>query len=133
MYEKTRGIRNNNPGNIKISDINWKGEIPGFDKTFETFDTMENGIRAIVKILLTYQRQYKLKTLSQIIKRYSATDQEAYIQFVAKSIGVGPTEIIDVRDYIYPLTKAIIKMENGPAALFVSEADLKNGIEQGLL
>lgn len=40
-----RGIRNNNPLNIKIGN-DWKGEVPNTDGTFEQFESMEYGLRA---------------------------------------------------------------------------------------
>jgi len=49
-----RGIRNQNPGNIDYNSRNdWQGQIgkePG--GRFAIFDTPENGIRALGKLLL---------------------------------------------------------------------------------
>ena len=42
-----RGIRNNNPGNIRKDGSVWRGEVAGPDKSFKTFETMAWGIRAI--------------------------------------------------------------------------------------
>lgn len=39
-----RGIRNNNPMNLRISSNAWRGKIPGTDKSFETFIDPEHGI-----------------------------------------------------------------------------------------
>ena len=51
MNNTARGIRNNNPGNIRNSDaIDWKGEVNSKDKkdkAFEEFKTMPDGIRAM--------------------------------------------------------------------------------------
>ena len=48
-----RGIRNNNPGNIRNSDAtDWKGEVPTMakrDNTFEEFTDMAHGYRALIK------------------------------------------------------------------------------------
>lgn len=58
-----RGIRNNNPGNIRHSD-QWKGLTPEQpDPDFCTFSTPEYGIRAMGVILLNYQRKHGLKTI----------------------------------------------------------------------
>ncbi|MFQ8805872.1 MAG: hypothetical protein ACLR8Y_13240 [Alistipes indistinctus] len=35
-----RGIRNNNPGNIRKDKSSWRGEVAGPDKSFKTFGTM---------------------------------------------------------------------------------------------
>ena len=47
-----RGLRNNNPGNIRINDDLFQGEIrPSKDKSFKQFTTMAYGYRAMFKIL----------------------------------------------------------------------------------
>lgn len=60
-----RGIRNNNPGNIRWGD-DWKGLVPKdqrTDKSFCQFTTPEYGIRAMIIILRNYQRKYGLDTV----------------------------------------------------------------------
>ena len=51
----TRGIRNNNPGNIRNSDAtDWKGEVNAFakkDTSFEEFVDMPHGYRALLRLL----------------------------------------------------------------------------------
>ena len=78
QLKKTRGMRNNNPGNIRQTSIKWLGEedysTPGVtddDPSFEEFDTMEYGIRALGRLLRNYQRLYGLETIHQIINRYA--------------------------------------------------------------
>jgi len=49
-----RGLRNNNPGNIRISDTPWQGKIPKAmntdkNKAFEQFESLEYGLRALMK------------------------------------------------------------------------------------
>ena len=49
FYEKKRNIKNYNPLNIILTDINWKGKIPNnknTDGTFEQFKTLSEGTRA---------------------------------------------------------------------------------------
>ena len=42
-----RGLRNNNPGNIRNSSTVWVGEItPSKDKSFKQFKSMAYGYRA---------------------------------------------------------------------------------------
>ena len=50
-----RGIRNNNPGNIRKDGSVWRGEVAGPDKSFKTFETMAWGIRAIYHLLNNYR------------------------------------------------------------------------------
>jgi hypothetical protein len=111
-----RGLRNNNPGNIRISSSDWEGKVSGSDKSFETFKTPEHGIRALAKVLTTYQNKYKLNTVKGILNKYapdSENDTTSYIQSVADSIGVSPDESFDVQKYMPELIKAIVKHENG--------------------
>lgn len=47
-----RGLRNNNPGNIRRNSDVFQGEIrPSKDKSFKQFETMPYGYRAIFRIL----------------------------------------------------------------------------------
>ena len=75
------------------------------------------GIRALVKILLTYRFHHKRFTVESIIERWappSENDTDAYIAFVCRKLGVNPTDELNntIEDYL-PLVKAIIQMENG--------------------
>ncbi len=51
----TRGIRNNNPGNIDHNPKNkWQGQLqhdPKIEKRFCRFESPEYGIRALMKLL----------------------------------------------------------------------------------
>lgn len=114
-----RGIRNNNPGNIEKGEP-WKGTegIPQTDSRFATFRSPEYGIRAIVRILMTYQRKHKLHNIRQIISRWAPNNEnntESYINAVSNAVGLNPDEMLDVRDYktLNGLVRAIIKHENG--------------------
>jgi hypothetical protein len=51
--DSVRNVRNNNPGNIKINKANdWNGSISNpSDKTFESFQTPEYGVRALNKVV----------------------------------------------------------------------------------
>ena len=101
-----RGIRNNNPLNIRKGN-NWKGERPNqTDKAFEEFETMEMGIRAGFKILKNYITGYggKVKpydTLDKIVRRWAPPTENAterYIDFVARDSGVHRYQKIDWRN-----------------------------------
>ena len=50
-----RGIRNNNPGNIVISNNSWQGKIAVAQNTdghFEQFTELYYGLRALAKLLV---------------------------------------------------------------------------------
>ncbi|WIL43097.1 structural protein [Pantoea agglomerans] len=116
----SRGIRNNNPGNIRWGD-EWKGLVPEAqrtDKSFCQFKAPEFGIRAMIIILRNYQSKYGLKTITGIIKRWAPpneNDTQAYIRNVALATGTDADKPIDLTDSrkLFPLLQAIIKHENG--------------------
>ncbi len=109
-----RGIRNNNPGNIEDNGTPWRGRL-GNDGRFIKFDTPENGIRAMARILNTYRFTHGLTTVEQIINRWAPpveNDTGAYIAHAAQAVGVSPTQTINDAN-IPALIKVIIKHENG--------------------
>jgi hypothetical protein len=117
-----RGIRNNNPGNIEYSKNNkWRGlDSPPVEPQgrFARFQKPEYGIRALCRLLITYQAKHKLKTVRQLINRWAPPSENstgAYIQAVADSLGAQPDDAIDVTDYrvMKGMVIAIIKHENG--------------------
>jgi len=115
--KEKRGIRNNNPGNIKKSNTKWQGKI-GEDGKFEIFDTPENGIRALTRIIKTYNNKYKLNTISGIITKWAPpreNDTKTYIKNVSNRVGINPNDKINVNDktLMSKLIKAIIQQENG--------------------
>lgn len=119
----TRGIRNNNAGNIDYHASNpWVGQI-GIETDvpkprFAVFKAPEYGIRAIAVLLKTYQNKHGCNTVAKIIGRYAPTRENntsSYVAAVARSVGVAPHDVIDVHQYavMKPLVKAIITHENG--------------------
>lgn len=93
-----RGIRNNNPLNIRKGN-NWKGERPNqTDKAFEEFESMEMGVRAGFYLIRKYMSGYnglteKFNTIEKIIRRWapaSENNTQAYIDTVAKKTGISP-------------------------------------------
>ena len=112
-----RGIRNKNPGNIKLG-TDWDGLADEqSDPVFCIFKESVWGIRALMKILLTYRFTHKKTDVDSIISRWappSENDTNAYIDFVCKEINVNPMDKLDnsIEHYL-PLVKSIIRMENG--------------------
>ena len=116
----TRGLRNHNPGNIDRDGTPWQGmaEDQSSDPRFIVFKSAPFGIRAIARVLITYQDKHGLGTVRKIINRWAPpveNDTGAYVQAVAAALGVEANDIIDVHDFevMRPLVKAIIKHENG--------------------
>ena len=84
----TRGLRNNNPLNMRHDRDTWKGEVkPGQDAAFKQFRTMAWGYRAAFKLLHNYQRLHGCRTLADFIRRWappSENNTDAYIRIVAQ-------------------------------------------------
>ena len=92
-----RGLRNNNPGNIRINDDLFQGEVrPSRDKSFKQFETMAYGYRAIFKILRNYLCIYKLDTIRKMVGRWAPPGDnnhtEAYIKAVSGYAGMSKVE-----------------------------------------
>lgn len=136
---ETRGVRNKNPGNIDYSAANdWKGQLPpdpAIEKRFARFDTAENGIRALGKLLLTYQRKHGLKTVKAIIGRWAPSvenDTAAYVRAVEENTGTQSGAEVDLTQpaVMSGFVKAIIQHEN--AGYAYPDAVLAEGVRLAL-
>ena len=90
-----RGIRNNNPLNIRRSGDKWQGlKVLQEDKAFFQFSEMKWGWRAAFRLLChTYYNKYRLRSIRDIITRWAPPKEnntEAYIRSVTDRIGIGP-------------------------------------------
>lgn len=112
----TRGIRNNNIGNIRVSKDQWEGAT-GDDGSFVTFDTPDSGVRALAKNLMSYGRQ-GYDSIEKIINRWappSENDTQSYIDSVVAATGIPATQSIDLTnpDVLASLSEAIGYHETG--------------------
>jgi hypothetical protein len=111
-----RGIRNNNPGNIRRTETRWQGERAEVtDTVFEEFETPEDGIRAMAVLLTTYRTRYGLNTIEGIIARWAPSnenDTAAYADAVSRRMGIQLTAPLTDQD-LPGLIVAIIRHENG--------------------
>ena len=128
----SRGLRNNNPLNIRINGDRFQGEIlPSQDKAFKQFETMSHGYRAGFKTLYTYRHKHGLKTIRQLISRWAPeneNDTAAYVNRVATAARKSPDERIDVlsKEDMVPIVAAMSGVENGiPAVMDDVEAGWK--------
>jgi hypothetical protein len=120
------GIRNNNPGNIKVGD-NWQG-MTGNDGTFIIFADMGWGVRALGTALVNMINK-GANTITLLITQWSATDQAAYIANVAAATTIDPNDQLGTDpDTIQSLIQAIVAQENGQYAQYVTPADLAAGM-----
>lgn len=118
-----RGIRNNNPLNIRKGN-NWQGERhPQSDKAFEEFESMQYGIRAGFKLIKKYMSGYngltkKFNTIELIIKRWAPPTENAtqrYIDFVSKTTGIPARQKLSFENkkFMCDIVAAMIQVECG--------------------
>lgn len=120
LNPKSRAVVNNNPGNI--IDSSFAKSQPGYlgsDGRFAKFESPEHGETAMHNLLSNYQKR-GLNTPASIIGRWappSENDTSSYVAQVAKKLGVGPNDPIDVSDpnVRNVLSKTIALVEAGPA------------------
>lgn len=128
-----RGGRNNNPGNLRISDNIWDGQI-GDDGEFVQFASPEHGVRALGKNLITY-RNKGFVTVNQIINRWAPKKDnnatEEYVAFVSQRMGVDPNVPIDVTniDTLKSITTAIMAQEGKHS---VTDDQVNTGLQAAL-
>jgi hypothetical protein len=114
------GIRLNNPCNIEISNTPWLGKIsPSSHPPYEEYDTAANGIRNGARNFLTSFRIHGNRTVLALIKRHAPkadrNPTEGYAAFVAKALGVGVEDPIDLERIavLEPFVTTVIRFENG--------------------
>lgn len=131
---QSRGYRNRNPGNIEHVPANkWLGlDTPPTDGRFCRFTEHRYGIRALALLLMTYYDRHGCDTVRKIIYRWAPKHENPtrnYVTFVAREVGVGPDDAIDVHDarVVHGLVAGIIRFELG--GLPYSDRDLWEGLE----
>ena len=122
-----RGIRNNNPLNIRHSADQWQGACEEQkDKSFVQFKSKAYGYRAAWKTLQSYYNRFCMKsqpfTVRNIIGRWAPpkeNDTESYIRSVLSLSGIGgkenllPPENVDCYYRLSKLLEAMTCMECG--------------------
>ena len=120
LIMKSRGLRNNNPLNIRHSADVFRGQIKGKDKAFKTFSTMCYGYRAAFITLTTYLLR-GWNTIEKIVTHWAPpteNDTESYIAKVEKWSGIPRNKELTARDgadYIL-IVAAMSFVENGKNA-----------------
>ena len=128
----SRGLRNNNPGNIRLGSFRYKGErAKSIDRAFRQFESIEWGYRAMFVLLHTYAVKHGCSTLCEIINRYAPPIEnhtENYIRRVAHATHLAPEEEISTTDaaVMTAVAAAMSEVENGVTA---NMADIWRGWE----
>lgn len=124
----SRGIRNNNPGNIRWDNkTQWRGMLGVDDKGFIIFDSPVNGIRAMARVLASYKRR-GVSSVAEIIATWAPSTENntsAYIDHVAQLLNKNVGDTVNESEWPQ-LVAAIIKHENGEQPY--SMATIRQGI-----
>ena len=127
-----RGLRNCNPGNIRITKDKWQGlREKQEDKSFFQFTEMKWGYRALIRTLQNYRKRHNCITIGDFIRRWAPpveNNTNAYIISVCKDLQVTREYVPDIMDKatMCAFAAAISKVENGIPAVM---ADVESGWE----
>ncbi len=112
-----KGLRNNNPGNIRFNPANkWTGQVGDDGTGYAVFDEMENGIRAMAKLLRNYIASGR-NSARKIVTSWAPANENntsAYIASIVSQTGYpadAPLQPTD--DVLIALMRAITRHENG--------------------
>jgi hypothetical protein len=131
----TRGVRNNNPFNIRMSNRNnWLGKVRhshNTDGTFEQFVSMKYGLRAGIRLLKNYYFKHDIVKLEDYINRFAPSSENVtsnYIDYVLNFIRDrhylvnNLTEVVPSSNLFWFMLQAILMYES---KFVVSVEDLK--------
>lgn len=119
-----RGLRNNNPLNIRYDPVNkWRGLVPNDarkDCEFCEFTSLVLGVRAAFKLLLHYVRDLHLCTPEAILFRWAPPSENitaAYLSFVCRHSGVPKDRVLEADDTerLIRIVQAMALYESGVA------------------
>ena len=135
-----RGLRNNNPLNLRPGAKPWLGELQPPDDGYCRFIDPEHGLRAACKLLLTYQSKYGLKTIREIIHRWAPPSDnnptDAYVAYVAGICGTDADAPIDLNDasVLSSMLLGMVQQEEGvqPYSITVLERAASQAVGDGL-
>ena len=122
--QQARGLRNNNPLNIRKSNNNWLGKVTqNTDGCFEQFTTIEYGLRAaflnIRTIVRRRQAQSKTTTVAQLVRTWApasdGNNEAAYCRTIFEKSDIRSSAEVDLanKDFMCRLVQAMCWVEVG--------------------
>lgn len=115
----TRGIRNNNPLNIRHSSSKWQGMARRqSDRAFVQFTNRKYGYRAAFVLIRSYIGLHHANTIGKIIARWAPSSDgnntQAYIQFVSQTSGIPADEPLRFSDQekMVSIVRSMAQMES---------------------
>ena len=136
-----RGLRNNNPFNMVKTSIAWQGKVNGTDSRFETFATVEQGIRAGIIDIVGDMAKKGQNTLTKLFEAFAPrfeNDTTAYINYVSQVSGIAPNAPLLINNQIdagslAKIVQGIINKENGTeAAKVITPQILLSGVNMAV-
>ncbi len=129
-----RGIRCNNPGNLILSKIPWKGKIPNdqnVDGKFEQFIDIWHGIRASIIDLRHDMVKDNQRTIKVLFNEYAPDNENStkeYIEYICKAVGfTQDEELTPDKETIDKILMAAFRYENG--GVYVNQEDMDRAWE----
>ncbi len=123
QQDRSRGIRNNNAGNLKMGSDDWRGSIPhdqNTDGNFEQFKSWKWGVRAMIIVVRdAYMGRHDLHTIREIIGRYAPQEkvegeERSYFVNLRKLTGFEPDAVLgNDKETLRILIKAMGEIETG--------------------
>ena len=114
-----RGIRNDNPLNIRHGKSQWVGmRKKQTDKAFVQFKSRVYGYRAAFVLLRNYIRK-GVNTIGKIIARWAPSSDgnntRAYIDFVSRTSGIDASRTIkfEDKDDLVEIVRSMAQVESG--------------------
>lgn len=134
--KQPRGIRNNNPLNIRHG-CDWKGlRKEQTDKSFAQFESMAYGLRAALILLRNYisgwnGHRHPVNTIEAIINRWAPPSENAtskYVDFVCTNAGLHPKEKILFRERskVVDLLRSMAFVESG---VWLERSDIESAYD----
>ncbi len=112
-----RGIRNNNPGNFKMSSANWQQKVPqnlNTDGVFQQYYSYPYGVRMMIKELKNNYINAGFNTINTLIDRYDPGNPPAYKQKMQQFTGFTLNQTLTAdKQTLKKLVQAITRYENG--------------------
>jgi len=100
--------------NVKAPrDDYWQGQIGRDKHGHAIFRSPEWSLRAGAIVLRNYARRHNIHSVRGIVERFSTCNHDEYAAFLAKRLGVGENERIDIVKRMPELLPAMVRFESG--------------------
>lgn len=127
-----RGLRDNNPGNIKTG-IAWMGKT-GVDGPFIIFKSMPWGLRALASDIANKIRLDGLTTIRQIITKYAPPDENDTARYIAAVVAdtgyTADQQLPATPEMLHRMVRAITNHELGDdyGEQYITDDEIDQGI-----